>query len=359
MSKRCSLCGKKVSVFGSAKLEDGILCKECARKIKGGVGSIDWKNTSIEDVKKVQKANSQKKRQTFIILACIIALCLGVLCLLPDNENKPTQSSSTVSQEEKVSDDKTAVEESVEAEDNADATTAIAKDYSDLAAGETASFESMDIVIGNPTETFIREGTRDYYIGSVSNAYIVVPVTITAKKPVTVTIEDFPDCVLEDAGDYLPEELSLSEAEVYTGNLLVPWGSGYEGNTSSLAAPVGEGPTGVSYVNGAEEAKWTFTYDTETPVDVDGSSISKVFPNQMIQATGTLEHVDSSGGTVLVRMKVGAKSVEANVDSSEEAAWEAMEGQAVTFTGRVKNLTINVESTFQGEYVVLTEVTLR
>lgn len=226
-------------------------------------------------------------------------------------------------------------------------------------AGETASFEGFDITVGNPTETIIRESTKDYYIGSCSNAFIIVPVKVVAKGQTEVSINSFPDCVLEISDGYFPEKLTMVDGETYTGNLLVPWACGYEGNTSSLAAPVGEGPIGVSYTDGRNTASWVFDYDTETPKSVDAGSISKVFPNQMIQATGVLEHVDSYGGTVLIRLKVGDKSVEANVDSEKADEWAAMEGQTITFTGRVKNLTVNVENTFQGEYVVLTDVIMK
>lgn len=39
--KNCDICGEKIGLLGNRKLDDGNLCKNCARKLSLGLRSAD------------------------------------------------------------------------------------------------------------------------------------------------------------------------------------------------------------------------------------------------------------------------------------------------------------------------------
>ena len=59
----CSLCGEKLTRYGNKLLKDGILCRNCAKLASPWLSSEDYKNLSIEDMKRhmaYREANKEK-----------------------------------------------------------------------------------------------------------------------------------------------------------------------------------------------------------------------------------------------------------------------------------------------------------
>ena len=48
--KFCDICGEKIGLLGNRKLEDGNLCKDCARKLSPFFS--DRRRSTIEEIKK-------------------------------------------------------------------------------------------------------------------------------------------------------------------------------------------------------------------------------------------------------------------------------------------------------------------
>lgn len=47
--KYCDVCGEKIGLLGNRKLEDGNLCKECARKLSPWFS--DRRSSTVEEIK--------------------------------------------------------------------------------------------------------------------------------------------------------------------------------------------------------------------------------------------------------------------------------------------------------------------
>ena len=47
--KYCDICGEKIGLLGNRKLEDGNLCKDCARKLSPFFS--DRRNSTVEEIK--------------------------------------------------------------------------------------------------------------------------------------------------------------------------------------------------------------------------------------------------------------------------------------------------------------------
>ena len=63
--KYCDICGEKIGLFGNRKLEDGNLCKDCARKLSPLFS--EWRNSTVEDIKRqlAHHAKNEKKLAGF------------------------------------------------------------------------------------------------------------------------------------------------------------------------------------------------------------------------------------------------------------------------------------------------------
>ena len=58
--KYCDICGEKIGLFGNRKLEDGNMCKDCARKLSPWFD--DRRHTTLEDINK-QLAYREENRK--------------------------------------------------------------------------------------------------------------------------------------------------------------------------------------------------------------------------------------------------------------------------------------------------------
>ena len=63
--KYCDICGEKIGLFGNRKLEDGNLCKDCARKLSPFFS--ERRNSTVEDIKRqlAYRAENEKKLAGF------------------------------------------------------------------------------------------------------------------------------------------------------------------------------------------------------------------------------------------------------------------------------------------------------
>ena len=48
--KYCDVCGEKIGLLGNRKLEDGNLCKDCARKLSPWFS--ERRNSSVNEIKR-------------------------------------------------------------------------------------------------------------------------------------------------------------------------------------------------------------------------------------------------------------------------------------------------------------------
>ena len=48
--KYCDICGEKIGLLGNRKLEDGNLCKDCARKLSPFFS--ERRSSTVEDIKR-------------------------------------------------------------------------------------------------------------------------------------------------------------------------------------------------------------------------------------------------------------------------------------------------------------------
>ena len=63
--KYCSVCGDKIGLLGNRKLEDGNLCKDCAKKLSPWFS--DRRNSTVEEIKAqlAYREENQEKVATF------------------------------------------------------------------------------------------------------------------------------------------------------------------------------------------------------------------------------------------------------------------------------------------------------
>ena len=63
--KYCDICGEKIGLLGNRKLEDGNLCKDCARKLSPFFS--ERRNSTVEDIKRqlAYRAENEKKLAGF------------------------------------------------------------------------------------------------------------------------------------------------------------------------------------------------------------------------------------------------------------------------------------------------------
>ena len=58
--KYCDICGEKIGLLGNRKLEDGNLCKDCAKKLSPWFS--DRRNSTVSEIKE-QLAYREKNRE--------------------------------------------------------------------------------------------------------------------------------------------------------------------------------------------------------------------------------------------------------------------------------------------------------
>ena len=61
--KYCDICGEKIGLLGNRKLEDGNLCKDCARKLSPFFS--ERRNSTVEDIKRQLAYRDVYKRQVW------------------------------------------------------------------------------------------------------------------------------------------------------------------------------------------------------------------------------------------------------------------------------------------------------
>ena len=59
--KYCSICGEKIGLLGNRKLEDGNLCKDCARKLSPFFS--DSRNSTVEEIKQQLAYREENERR--------------------------------------------------------------------------------------------------------------------------------------------------------------------------------------------------------------------------------------------------------------------------------------------------------
>ena len=59
--KFCDVCGEKIGMLGNRKLEDGNLCKDCAKKLSPWFD--DRRHSTLEEMKEVQLQMRRGKPQ--------------------------------------------------------------------------------------------------------------------------------------------------------------------------------------------------------------------------------------------------------------------------------------------------------
>ena len=64
--KYCDICGEKIGFLGNRKLEDGNLCKDCARKLSPFFS--ERRNSTVEDIKRQLLTVRKTKRSLPVLL---------------------------------------------------------------------------------------------------------------------------------------------------------------------------------------------------------------------------------------------------------------------------------------------------
>ena len=59
--KYCDICGEKIGLLGNRKLEDGNLCKDCARKLSPFFS--DRRNSTVEEIKQQLAYREENERR--------------------------------------------------------------------------------------------------------------------------------------------------------------------------------------------------------------------------------------------------------------------------------------------------------
>ena len=65
--KNCDICGEKIGLLGNRKLDDGNLCKNCARKLSPWFE--ERRHSTVEDIKRQLAYREQNKQlvQSFVV----------------------------------------------------------------------------------------------------------------------------------------------------------------------------------------------------------------------------------------------------------------------------------------------------
>ena len=68
LDEKCSVCGSRLTKYGSKKLKDGILCRNCEKMSSPWLTDDDYANKTVEDMKKHLQYRSEnfKKLDEFV-----------------------------------------------------------------------------------------------------------------------------------------------------------------------------------------------------------------------------------------------------------------------------------------------------
>ena len=83
--KYCDICGEKIGMLGNRKLEDGNLCKNCARKLSPWFS--DRRNSTVEEIRE-QLAYREENREKVAALHTTRALGANTKVLLDEDAGK-------------------------------------------------------------------------------------------------------------------------------------------------------------------------------------------------------------------------------------------------------------------------------
>ncbi len=59
--KYCDICGQKIGLFGNRKLENGNLCKDCAKKLSPFFS--ERRNSTVEDIRRQLAYREENEKQ--------------------------------------------------------------------------------------------------------------------------------------------------------------------------------------------------------------------------------------------------------------------------------------------------------
>lgn len=62
--KYCDICGEKIGLLGNRKLEDGNLCKDCARKLSPFFS--ERRNSTVEDIRRQLAYRAENEKSLLI-----------------------------------------------------------------------------------------------------------------------------------------------------------------------------------------------------------------------------------------------------------------------------------------------------
>ena len=81
MEVKCAKCGKKLGFFDKVKLEDGYLCKKCAKEFKQTIDEkkVNFKELSIAELS--NKEEEAKKKDAGVVIGLIAMALVGLLAL--------------------------------------------------------------------------------------------------------------------------------------------------------------------------------------------------------------------------------------------------------------------------------------
>ena len=72
--KICDICGEKIGLLGNRKLDDGNLCKDCAKKL------LPWfedrRHSTVEDIKRQLEYREKNKKAIMFLLMIIRGILL-------------------------------------------------------------------------------------------------------------------------------------------------------------------------------------------------------------------------------------------------------------------------------------------
>ena len=83
--KYCDICGEKIGLLGNRKLENGNLCKECAKKLSPWFS--DRRNSTVEEIK-AQLAYREENRQKVAAFHTTRTLGTNTKVLLDEDAGK-------------------------------------------------------------------------------------------------------------------------------------------------------------------------------------------------------------------------------------------------------------------------------
>ena len=58
--KNCDICGEKIGMLGNRKLEDGNLCKDCAKKLSPFFS--ERRNSTVEEIRRQLESREENRR---------------------------------------------------------------------------------------------------------------------------------------------------------------------------------------------------------------------------------------------------------------------------------------------------------